>query len=240
MLKIAICDDMPIYIQELQNLLECWDEKPTHLQIETFDNGDTLLQAHSSSPFDIIFLDVVIPLLNGIETAREIRQHDKSVKIVFISSERNYAVESYSVKADNYLLKPVDASAIYTCVQEIYKELQSCNKSIVLQSATATYHVNLSSIEYIEAQNKHVLFYLADGRILQANQALYTFENQLTLQDGFYKCHRSYIVNIRHIDMYTAKTIRMRSGVDIPISRRYHKEFESAYFEFLFGKVGEC
>ncbi len=126
-----------------------------------------------------------------IETAREIRQLDKTVRIIFISSERNYAVESYSVKADNYLLKPVNASALYTCIQEIYTELQS----------------------------------------------LYSYEEQLTLQDGFYKCHRSYLVNIHHIDTYTVKFIQLRSGHQIPISRGCQKQFENAYFDFLFGLV---
>ena len=89
MLRIALCDDMPVYIEEMRHLLEHWDEKPTHFHIESFDNGDALLQAHTNTPFDIIFLDVVMPLLNGIETAKEIRQTDKSVRIVFVSSERS-------------------------------------------------------------------------------------------------------------------------------------------------------
>lgn len=239
MLRIALCDDMPVYTQELQHLLEHWDKKPTTFNIEVFDNGDELLQAHIIAPFDIIFLDVVMPLLNGIETAKELRQHDKTVRIVFISSEKNYAVDSYSVKADNYLLKPVNIDALYTCVQELYEELQSHAKTITLHGATATYHVALNNIEYIEAQNKHVLFYLLDGKILQANQPLYSFEEKLVLQDGFYKCHRSYVANIHHISAYTATNIQFRSGRQVPISRGSYKAFESAYFDFLFGKVGE-
>lgn len=239
MLRIALCDDMPVYIQEIQHLLEHWDEKPVNFNIEAFDNGDALLQAHTVAPFDIIFLDVVMPLLNGIETAKELRQHDKTVRIVFISSERDYAVESYSVKADNYLLKPIVTEDLYACIQEIYQELQKESKIITVRTSIATHRVELNNIEYIEAQNKYVLLYLLDGRVLQSNQALYSYEEQLSLQVGFYKCHRSYIVNIQHIDKYTAKLIQFRSGRQVPISRGSYKAFESAYFDFLFGKVGE-
>ena len=91
----------------------------------------------------------------------------------------------------------------------------------------------------MEAQNKKVLFFLVDGRVIEANEPLYVFEDILNLNDGFYKCSRSYIVNIHHIDMYTAKEIRMRSGAIIPVSRGYHKDFEAAYFSVLFGKAGE-
>ena len=239
MLRIAICDDMPKYIEEMKQFLNHWKSKPDHFTIEVFDNGDSLLHAHSVAPFDIIFLDVVMPLLNGIETARELRQTDKSVHIVFVSTERNFAVDSYSVKADNYLLKPIVAEDFYACVQEIYEKMQVNAKSIPVHTSNATYRVELSSISHLEAQNKIVLIYLTDGKVLQSNQALYTFEELLTLQDGFYKCHRSYLVNIHHIDTYTAKFIQLRLGTQIPISRSCHKDFENAYFDFLFGKVGE-
>ena len=239
MLRIAICDDMPLYIAEIEQLLAQWKDRPSNLKIETFDNGDSLLQAHSSTPFDIIFLDVVMPLLNGIETAKELRQNDKSVHIVFISSERNFAVDSYTVKADNYLLKPVSAKDFYPCIQEIYEKLQNDSKSIPILTSSAAYRVKLSNISYLEAQNKYVSVCLADGRALQSNQPLYTYEEQLGLSDGFFKCHRSYIVNIQHIDTYTSKFIQLRSGIQIPISRGCQKQFENAYFDFLFGKVGE-
>jgi len=239
MLRIAICDDIPTYIEEIQHLLQHWENQTTHLMVETFDNGDSLLQAHMTNPFDIIFLDVVMPLLNGIDTAKVLRQHDKSVHIIFISSERIYAVDSYSVKADNYLLKPIVPEDFYACFQEIYDNLQNSSKYIAIPTSAATYRVELSNITHLEAQNKYVFVYLNDGRILHSKQTLYTYEESLSLQDGFYKCHRSYLVNIHHIETYTAKFIELRSGIQIPISRSYHKDFENTYFDFLFGKAGD-
>lgn len=239
MLRIAICDDMLEYIEEIKQLLVQWSRKTTPLNIEVFNDGDSLLKSHKATPFDIIFLDVVMPLLNGIETAKEIRQNDKSTHIVFISSERSFAVDSYSVKADNYLLKPICTEDFYNCIQEIYEKLQTDSRSIPILTSSATYRVKINDIAYLEAQNKYVFVCLADGRALQSNQALYTYEEQLALSDVFFKCHRSYIVNIQHIDTYTTKFIQLRSGIQIPISRGCQKQFENAYFDFLFGKVGE-
>ena len=239
MLRIALCDDVPICIEEIRNLLNQWDEKPAVFHIDSFDSGESLLQSHNTMPYDIIFLDVIMSSLNGIETAKIIRQTDKMVRIVFISSERSFAVDSYVVKADNYLLKPIVAKDFYTCMQELCTELYAQSKRLTIRTATATYRIEINNIEYFEAQNKIVLIYLTDGRILHANHALYTFEEQLGYQDGFYKCHRSYLVNINHIHAYTAKYIQLRSGTQIPISRNCHKDFENTYFDFLFGRAGE-
>lgn len=207
--------------------------------VETFEDADSLLTAHNSKPFDIILLDVIMPLLNGIEAAREIRQHDKSVKIVFLTTSPEFAVDSYTVKANNYLLKPVDPEKLYACLQELVEEMQKDPKTIVIKSAKALHHVDVKNIEYLEAQNKHVLFALSDGTTITSIEPLYSYEDQLPLADGFFKCSRSYIVNIHRIDTYTTKEIQMQSGYRISISRNCHKEFEAAYFEVLFGKDGD-
>lgn len=239
MLRIAVCDDSPDFLEQVTSLLNRWPDKPSGLKYECFSDGDALLHAHTETPFDIILLDVVMPLLNGIDTARELRGQDKSVKIVFLTSSPEFAVDSYTVKANNYLLKPVDASALYLCLDELYADIRQKARSIVVQSSHAAYRVELDSIEHIEAQNKHVLFALSDGRTIESIEPLYSLEGKLLLSDGFFKCHRSYMVNLYQIDTYTAKEIKMRSGCRIPISRTCHKEFEAAYFAAIFGKAGD-
>lgn len=239
MLRIAICDDMNCHIAETQKLLEQWPNRPEHLHVEIFTDADALITAHGSNPFHIILLDVIMPLLNGIEAAREIRQSDKTVKIVFMTTSPEFAVVSYTVKANNYLLKPVEAQQLYTCLDELVENMRERPKYMVIKSAKAFHRVQLDHIEYLEAQNKHVLFAFSDGSTITSIEPLYSYENQLLLSDGFFKCSRSYIVNIHHIGTYSTKEIIMRSGYRISISRSCHKEFENAYFEVLFGKAGE-
>ena len=184
-------------------------------------------------PFDIILLDVVMPLINGIETAREIRKQDNRVKIVFLTSSPEYAVESYTVKANNYLLKPIDVNALYRSLDELMAEIRQASRSIMVRSAYAVHRVELASIEYIEAQNKRVLFALTGGKNIEAIDPLYTYESKLLLSDGFLsppQLHR----NCTNRNLYT-REIKTRFGWCIPISRGYHKDFEEAYFSTLFG-----
>lgn len=239
MLRIAICDDMPEFLRETSDLICRWQNRPEFFTVETFSDADALIAAHAGKPFDILFLDVVMPLLSGIEAAREIRQTDRSVKIVFLTSSAEFAVESYTVKADNYLLKPVSPEALFRCLDELQSDILDNSRCIIAKSATSVQRVPFRDIEYIEAQNKQVLFSLASGGSISSTEPLYSLENKLLLSDGFFKCHRSYIVNLQRIETYTPKEIRMRSGFRIPISRSCQKEFESAYFEYLFGKAGD-
>ena len=97
MLKIAVCDDDKAFLLQIKSLIQQWENKPNLLNIEVFEDGDTLIHAHNESSFHIILLDVVMPLLNGIEVAKEIREHDTSVKIAFLTSSPEFAVDSYTV-----------------------------------------------------------------------------------------------------------------------------------------------
>ena len=238
-MRISICDDSPDFLTHAAALLTGWNCQPDTLVTEVFEDGDALIHAHMSAPFDIILLDVIMPLLNGIEAAREIRQHDKTVKIVFLTTSPEFAVDSYTVKASNYLLKPLAPERLYRCLEELAEELRQSARSITVKSPNAVHRVEIARIEYVEAQNKHVLFSLSDGRTIPSTEPLYTYESKLLLADGFFKCSRSYIVNLHRIDTYTSKEIKMASGCRIPISRNCHREFEAAYFSVIFGKAGD-
>ena len=238
MIRIAVCDDMAEFLEQMVSALEQWPEKPVSFQVEAFTDADSLLNAHNAKPFNILFLDIIMPLLSGMEAARELRQQDKTAKIVFLTSSPEFAIESYSVKANNYLLKPLDRQKLYACLAELTEEIRESEQCVTVKSAKAVYRIPVRNIEYLEAQNKHVLFSLADGNTILSTEPLYTYENMLLLSEGFFKCSRSYIVNIHCIETYSSKEIRMRSGCRISIARSCHKEFESAYFEVLFGKVG--
>jgi len=237
-IRIAICDDMPEFLSVTKTLVSEW-KRPDHLFLEVFEDGDALINAHTAKPFDIILLDVVMPLLNGIGTAAEIRKNDTAVKIVFLTVSPEYAVDSYTVKADNYLLKPLEREKLHQCLDELYTDIQTSAKSITAKAMSAVHRIKLRDIEYIEAQRKENVFFLRDGSTIKVTDSLYTYEEKLLLEDGFFKCHRSYIVNIHWIKSYTHNEITMQSGYRIPISRSHHKEFEAAYFELLFGRESD-
>ena len=237
MLRIAVCDDDPIFRKRIAEMIDCWEQKPENIVCETFDNGDALINAHKASPFNIILLDIIIPMENGIETAREIRQNDKNTAIVFLTSSPEFAVESYTVKANNYLLKPILQKDLFACLNELSIESRT-SRAIILKGVYTVHKILPDDIVYIEAQNKHIVFTMHDGSRIETTEPLHSCEEKLAGNKEFFKCHRSYIVNINHIDKYTSKEVIMNSRYCIPISRSYQKAFETAYYAFLFGEAG--
>ncbi len=230
---------MPGFLNTANELISRWHGASDNVAVELFSEADLLIDAHVEKPFDIIFLDVVMPLVNGMEAAAEIRKTDKTVKIVFLTSSSEFAVESYSVHANGYLLKPVKEEKLFACLDELYADMPDSTEYILIKDTVSVHRVERWNVEYVEAQGKHVKFALTDGTSVFSVKPFYSYETVFTAQDGFLKCHRSYIVNIFHIRKYTAKEITMKSGYRIPISRNCQKEFEAAFFELTFGKAGD-
>ena len=199
MLRIAICDDMTEFLTEAKSMVSEWKKDRTDTVIELFSDGDSLVDVHFRRPFDIILLDIAMPLVSGIETAAQIRKNDKSVKIVFLTSSPEFAIESYSVHADGYILKPPEKDKLFRCLDEIYESIADNTKYILVKDSAVVHRVELRDIECVEAQGKHVVFFLSDKSRITSGEPLYAYEDKLTVLDGFYKCHRSYIVNIFRI-----------------------------------------
>lgn len=234
-LKIAVCDDSPIFLEETTTYIKAWASGTDHrVQIFSYDNGDALIEAHKTCHMDIIFLDILMPLLNGLDTARELRQQDRSVSIVFLTSSPEFALESYEVKAQGYLLKPVSQEKITSELNEIAMHIYEEPKNLLLKTTMGYQKQYFHDIEYIEAQNKRVLFHLQSGQILEVPEPLNHFEQQLLNTDGFFKCHRSYLVYLPNVNHFTNAEITTRSGQKIPIARGYGKAFKEAYFSAMF------
>ena len=161
MLKIAVCDDNADFMEQITQAIDRWPNRPGNLSLSCFTDGDALVRAHNASSFDIILLDMVMPLMDGMETAREIRATDPGVKIVFLTASPEFAVESYRVKAYDYLLKPVQPQLLYRCLDELKELLHQTAKYIMVRTTGGTHRIRLDHIECVEAQNKHTLFSVA-------------------------------------------------------------------------------
>ena len=239
MIRIGICDDSSAFLHQTKFMIDHWDNRPQDIITELFEDGDALILAHSQNPFDIILLDIVMPMLNGIDAAKELREKDKNVKIVFLTSSAEFALDSYTVKASNYLLKPLEPAQFFTCLDELIFDIKSVSKCIIVKGLDAVYRIPLSNIEHVESQSKHIIFYTSDNKTIESTDPLYTYENILLFEDGFFKCHRSYIINIHHVDSFSPSEVIMQSGCRIPISRSHQKSFEDIYFHVIFEKAGD-
>lgn len=235
MLRIAMCDDSPAFLQSTEQLIRRWSEQSEiPVDIFTFDNGDALIDKNMSLRMDIIFLDILMPMLNGMDTAKELRHMDTAVKIIFLTSSPEFALESYDVKAQDYLLKPVTYEKIKKALDECVRTLEFEPLHLVLKTYVGYQKLYLHDIEYIEAQNKRVVFYLRAGHEVAVAEPLRSFEDKFAGSTSFFKCHRSYLVYLPNVEHFSTSNIIMKSGRNIPIARGCAKAFKEAYFARMF------
>lgn len=236
-MKIAICDDEIRFIDAICPLLEEWAEKhDIPLTLQPFSNGDDLIAAQQTECMDLIIMDIIMPLLNGIDTAREIRNSNPAIPIIFLTSSVEFAVDSYEVKAFHYLIKPVEPVKLFHCLDDFLELYNSSKTTFTAQTTSGFLKIILSDVDYLEAQNKTVLVHQSNGKTLEINETFSKCEEIFSLENGFYRCHRSYIVNLSHIERFSKTSIVTVRNEEIPISRNRYVIFKEAYFHYMYEK----
>ena len=235
MIRIAVCDNAREDLEKATDMVRNWaDENGIEIELHQFENGDDLLSHNMACRMDVILMDIIMPMLNGMDTARELRKYDSAVSIIFLTSSPEYALESYDVKAKGYLLKPVNYEKLKDLLDDVSQMFLEEPKSLTLKTELGYQRLYYRDIECIEAQNKTIFIKLRNGRQVKTTETLHSFESKLENGEGFFKCHRSYIVNILNVDTYNMSEIITQSGYRIPIARGYGRVFQAAYFNFMF------
>ena len=235
-MKIAICDDEKQFIDAICPLLKQWAARNAiKLTLHCFTNGDDLIAAHRNICMDLIILDIIMPLLNGMDTARELRNDNQTVPIIFLTSTREYAVDSYEVKAFHYLIKPVDEDKLFRTLDDFLKTIALPQNLFTAQTDKGFCKIVLDDVEYLEAQNKEVLVHLSNGRTIVIRELFSKCAEMFSHENGFFRCHRSYIVNLNCIEQFSKKDIITNSDTVIPISRNNFATFKETYFKHMFG-----
>ena len=234
-MRIAVCDDDEREINHLSELITEYQlSRGVSLDCHFFHNSVDFLCDVKCGEYDLVLLDVVMPGISGIKAAQELREKDKNVKLIFISLSPEFAVESYSVDAYHYLLKPVDANALFSLLDKAGKELSTQEEQgFVLKNREGVVRLSFAEIEFVEVINKKVSFHLTDGVIREVTAALADIEGELLTRQEFIKTHRSYIVNLNCVQSIGVNCAVTKRGHSIPVSRQRHNQVQNAYMNFL-------
>lgn len=233
--RIAICDDSMSDIQGLKASLLSYDPL---FEIEEYTSGKFLVDEimKSDDSFDILFLDIYMPDLNGIEVAQKIREVKKDIKIIFITSSKDYYPQAYEVFAYNYIVKPFQLKQLYKVLDHAIEDIRKASGfKILIQYKSSLHNVDVKNIRYIESQNKLLLFHLDDERVLQCYGKVGEIINDLPAL-YFFRCHQSFIVNLMHVSEM-GEDYFFIGKILIGISRKYKKEAKDRYFAFLFSQM---
>lgn len=234
-MRIAICDDDKEELSHISGLIAEYQlSREVSIESRLFYNVTDFLCDAGGGGYDLVLLDVLMPEVSGIQAAQELRKLDKNVKLIFISASPEFAVESYSVGAYNYLLKPTDADSLFPLLDRVVSELAVHEEqSFVLKKRAGVVRIFFAGLEYVEVTNKTVAFHLADGVTREVTAALADFEGKLLSRPEFFKPHRSYLVNLKYIQSIDGDCIITKNGHSIPVSRLRRNQARNAYLSFL-------
>lgn len=237
--KIAICDDIKDFVNQMIDYIDEYKVlKAMHreINIQSFENGDSLIELiEQKERFDIIFLDILMPFINGIDVAKEIRKFDKNVKIIFLTSSPEFALDSYDVKAFSYILKQSSKEKIFQVLDEALSEIENTEKSyIMVKTKTGLVKVFYHNIEHIEIHSKTIIFHLCTNETYETFGSLSEIEDIFLSQSRFIKPYRSYIVNMDYVMKLSENKFITINNYHIPISRTSYSEVKRRYITYSF------
>ena len=237
MIKITLCDDDMEVLHQMNELLDRYRvERNEDITYAAFQSPFELLtEIEKGIRPDILFLDVVMPGQNGMDVAKEIRQYDTNMKIIFLTSSPEFAVESYSVGAYFYQLKPIWEESFFRLMDAVLAECEKKKKnSLILRSKDGITRIDLQQLEYCEVLGRKLLFHLENGAVLESAGSLDDLAGQLMQYSNFFRPHRSFLVNMEYIQNISSRSIKMVNDAEIPIPHGKCSEIKNTYMEYAF------
>ncbi len=236
MIKLAICDDEQIQIDNLNKLVCSW-AKEFNLRVNTthYTSAESFLFCYEEEKnFDILLLDIEMGEVNGVELAKRIRKDNERIQIIFITAFADFIAEGYDVSALHYLMKPVSKEKLFEVLNKAVERIKRQDKPLL----TDNIKINPSEIAYIEAFARSCEIKLISGERVTSMAKISTLEGELNgdFCGEFIRCHRSYIVGIRHIKQITKTELLLDSGDVLPLSRRLYVDVNKAFISFFKGE----
>lgn len=230
-MNIAICDDCNTDREALEKFLKQYmKEKSVSGSIFQFENGANLVyDTQDGMRFDMIFMEINMSQMSGVDAARRLRDMNYDGEIVFVTASRDYGVESYEVEASGYLLKPATYHKLSSTMDRVLRTHFA--RTYCVKYRNSLIRIRFEEILYIESNNSRCLLFRSNGEKYYIYKRLSEIEAELA-DSRFLRCHRSYIVNMDYITCID-KQFAMVNGDTVLIRQKSLKEIRCRYFDYI-------
>ena len=240
MLHIAVVDDNPADIERIKTYLVQYFKKRsetfTDYSIRTFQEGQSFLTGLTCGAYDLIFLDIYMPRMTGIQVAQKVRTVDEGVKILFLTTSKDHALESYSVFAAGYVLKPIDENHPFfeSLLNRLLPDDKISGRSLSVRLVgQQSLEIPFSRILYIDCgQGRNGVIHLKEQEIPTAN-TYQELADQLLSDERFLECYHRLLINMDYVTSMEEEQFHLSCGCPVPISRRKKKEVKHLYLQYL-------
>ncbi len=241
MISIALCDNEVSFLDFYEEKIKSYAKK-YNLLLETirFASGESLLFYLNDHPnkFQLIYLDIMMGKLNGIETALEIRKFNPYAKIIFLTSTESFVYTAFDAHATHYLLKNIHDNKFETVLHSTLKQIESEQSKDLfkIKQQQDEIIVAFNQICYFESFKRQILTHLSDKRIIEFYYKLSDLTSEL-VSKSFILVHRSYLVNLQYIQKITKSEIVLKTGQILPVSRDLYLKVKTEYMNYLNGLI---
>ena len=231
MIHIAICDDEKHMSDHIRTLVsDFFRKKNREISLRMFSSGEELLNYNGQ--IDILFLDIQMKDMDGMETARRLRADKFRGFLVFITVLKEMVFQSFEVQAYDYLVKPVDDKQFEKTMERLYASIRSADENnLLVQKGYESHIIRKDEIVFCEIIDRKIYLNLASGEVLDYYERIENLESKL--DSHFFRCHRSYLINLKHLKGYKNGTACMDNGKEIPVSRLRSKEFSGVVLQYM-------
>ncbi len=230
-MRIAVCDDEELFRIEFKNVL---DKALVNVDydIDTFSGGSSLYEAFLKEPFDLVFLDIEMPGIDGITLAKRLRAISENVHIVFLTSHIEYALEGYEVNALRYLVKPVDMNKLGEVLKYV-QDKKNNSRQIMIREDGEDIVIDISDIIYMESMDKNVRI-VTSKREYVTRYNISDYEEELK-NSGFLRIHRGYLISLSKVKKIVKNDVVMDGDISLPVSRSNLKALKDALYAYVEG-----
>ena len=239
MLRIALCDDEKVELEKTEALLNEYEyENPEQeFSISLFTSPMELIERIDGDyDADIYILDILMPGMTGIEVGSSIRRKGRKGQIIYLTSSRDYGIESYETDALHYLLKPVGRKDLFAVMDKAMKRIRSYRKSIfMVNTQNGIYRVNMDNLLYVDQSERAMHFFLKDGTVVTSCILREPFANAVgaLLEDSrFMLCGSSFALNMQEIVKINRDEVLFTTGTTIKLPKTLQKHTKQQWMEY--------
>ncbi|WWR15628.1 LytTR family DNA-binding domain-containing protein [Lachnospiraceae bacterium JLR.KK008] len=231
MINIAICDDEQQMSDHIRRMaLDFFQSKNRQAVVCQFSCGEELLKYDGK--IDILFLDIQMKGINGMETARRLRQHNFHGFLIFITVLKEMVFRSFEVQAYDYLVKPLREKQFVKTMERLFCSFgDDCDKSLLIRKRNETILLPFQEIIFCEVIDRKIYVHTVSAEVFDYYERIDRLE--VVVDDRFFRCHRSYLINLQYLKSYKNGMAYMEGGREIPVSRQRGREFSGVILRYM-------